>query len=144
VGYKSKVTPVLVSLAQLVWTVHNICKVRGSNPGHHQKKKSKVTPDTNKEFYFLGWAWTTYTNIFKFYFLGWAWTTYTNIFTMLNMITISKVTPDTNKEFYFLGWAWTTYTNIFKFYFLGWAWTTYTNIFTMLNMITILSKTEIL
>jgi len=29
---------VLVSLAQLVRTMHNICKVRGSNPGHHQKK----------------------------------------------------------------------------------------------------------
>jgi len=28
-----------VSLAQLVWTMHKICKVRGSNPGHHQKKK---------------------------------------------------------------------------------------------------------
>ena len=30
---------VLVSLAQLVWTMHNICKVRGSNPGHHKKIK---------------------------------------------------------------------------------------------------------
>jgi len=29
---------VLVSLAQLVWTMHNICKVRGSNPDHHQKQ----------------------------------------------------------------------------------------------------------
>jgi len=29
---------VLVSLAQLVWTMHNICKVRGSNPGHQKKK----------------------------------------------------------------------------------------------------------
>jgi len=29
---------VLVSIAQLVWTMHKICKVRDSNPGHHQKK----------------------------------------------------------------------------------------------------------
>jgi uncharacterized membrane protein len=29
---------ILVSLAQLVWTMHKICKVRGSNPDHHQKK----------------------------------------------------------------------------------------------------------
>ncbi|AES79901.1 hypothetical protein MTR_7g074470 [Medicago truncatula] len=29
---------VLVSLAQLVRTMHNICKVRGSNPDHHRKK----------------------------------------------------------------------------------------------------------
>ena len=29
---------VLVSITQLVWTMHNICKVRGSNPDHHQKK----------------------------------------------------------------------------------------------------------
>jgi hypothetical protein len=29
---------VLMSLAQLVWTMHNICKVRGSNPDHHKKK----------------------------------------------------------------------------------------------------------
>jgi len=28
---------VLVSLARLVGTMHNICKVRGSNPDHHQK-----------------------------------------------------------------------------------------------------------
>ena len=26
-----------VSLAQLVWTMHKICKVRDSNPGHHKK-----------------------------------------------------------------------------------------------------------
>jgi len=32
--------PVLVSLAQLVWTMHKICKVRGSNLGHHKKKKN--------------------------------------------------------------------------------------------------------
>jgi len=32
---------VLVSLAQLVRTIHNICKVRGSNPDHHQKKYNK-------------------------------------------------------------------------------------------------------
>jgi hypothetical protein len=31
---------VLVSIAQLVWTMHNICKVRGSNLGHHQKKET--------------------------------------------------------------------------------------------------------
>jgi len=24
--------------AQLVWTMHKICKVRGSNLGHHKKK----------------------------------------------------------------------------------------------------------
>ena len=29
---------VLVSLTQLVRTMHNICKVRGSNIGHHKKK----------------------------------------------------------------------------------------------------------
>jgi hypothetical protein len=29
---------VLVSLARLVWTMHKVCKVRGSNPGHHQKR----------------------------------------------------------------------------------------------------------
>jgi hypothetical protein len=28
---------VLVSLTQLTGTVHNICKVRGLNPNHHQK-----------------------------------------------------------------------------------------------------------
>jgi len=28
-----------VSLAQLVGTMHNICKVRGSNPDHHKEKK---------------------------------------------------------------------------------------------------------
>ena len=33
---------VLVSLAQLVWTMHNICKVQGSNPEHHKKKDSHV------------------------------------------------------------------------------------------------------
>jgi len=27
---------VIVSLAQLVWTLHNICKVRDSKSGHHQ------------------------------------------------------------------------------------------------------------
>jgi len=30
-----------VSLAQLVGTMHNICKVRGSNIGHHQKNLIK-------------------------------------------------------------------------------------------------------
>ena len=30
---------VLVSLAQLVGTMHKICKVRDSNPDHYQKKK---------------------------------------------------------------------------------------------------------
>ena len=33
---------VLVSLAQLVWIMHNICKVCGSNPNHHKKKNEKV------------------------------------------------------------------------------------------------------
>ena len=28
---------VLVSLTQLVWTMHKICKVRGLNPGYYQK-----------------------------------------------------------------------------------------------------------
>jgi len=32
-----KTIKVSVSLAQLVRTMHNICKVRDSNPGHHQK-----------------------------------------------------------------------------------------------------------
>jgi len=30
---------VLVSIALLVWTMHNICKARGSSPDHHKKKK---------------------------------------------------------------------------------------------------------
>jgi len=29
---------VLVSLPQLVGRMHNICKVRGSNHGHHKKR----------------------------------------------------------------------------------------------------------
>ena len=33
---------VLVSLAQLVRTMHNICKVRGSNPRHHKKIKNNT------------------------------------------------------------------------------------------------------
>ena len=33
---------VFVSLAQLVWTMHNICKVYGSNPDHKKKKKKDV------------------------------------------------------------------------------------------------------
>jgi hypothetical protein len=32
---------VLVNLTQLVGTMYNICKVRGSNPDHHKKKKKK-------------------------------------------------------------------------------------------------------
>ena len=32
-------THVLVSLAQLVGTMHKICKIRGSNSGHYQKTK---------------------------------------------------------------------------------------------------------
>jgi hypothetical protein len=32
---------VLMSLTQLVWTMHKIYKVRDSNPGHHQKKIGK-------------------------------------------------------------------------------------------------------
>jgi len=31
-----------VSLTQLVKTMHNICKVWGSNPDHHQKKRRRV------------------------------------------------------------------------------------------------------
>jgi len=37
----------IVSLAQLVGTMHNICKVRGSNPGHHQKKRCRVNDVPN-------------------------------------------------------------------------------------------------
>jgi len=33
---------VLVSLAQLERTMHNICKVWDSNPGHHKKKELLV------------------------------------------------------------------------------------------------------
>jgi len=36
---KGRIVP--VSLTQLVRTMHNICKVWGSNPGHHKKKKQK-------------------------------------------------------------------------------------------------------
>ena len=32
---------VLVSLTQLVGTLHNICRIRGPNPEHHKKKKKK-------------------------------------------------------------------------------------------------------
>jgi hypothetical protein len=39
---------VLVSLAQLVGTMHNICKVRGSNPRHHQKKNPWIINFYNK------------------------------------------------------------------------------------------------
>jgi len=35
---KNKNMSVLVSLVQLVWTIYNICKVRGSNLVHHTKK----------------------------------------------------------------------------------------------------------
>jgi len=31
---------VIVSLAQLIQTMHKICKIRGSNPEHHQKVQS--------------------------------------------------------------------------------------------------------
>jgi len=34
------VSGVLVSLTQLVWTMHNKCKVQGLNPDHHKKKIS--------------------------------------------------------------------------------------------------------
>ena len=34
----SRATSVLVSLAQLIGTMYKICKIRGSNSGHHQKK----------------------------------------------------------------------------------------------------------
>jgi len=37
-GYAIKVRLVLVSLAHLIETMHKICKDRGSNPDHHQKK----------------------------------------------------------------------------------------------------------
>ena len=32
-----KLNDVFVSLTQLIWTIHNICKVRGSNPDHQNK-----------------------------------------------------------------------------------------------------------
>ena len=32
---------VLVNIAQFIWTMHNICKVWGSNLGHHKKIKMK-------------------------------------------------------------------------------------------------------
>jgi len=38
-----------MSLAQLVWTMHNICKVRGSNPGHHQRQVNKIFPQNKKK-----------------------------------------------------------------------------------------------
>jgi len=50
---------VLVSLTQLVWTMHNICKVRGSNPGHHKKKTMLIfyqqynKYNTKSDFFFL-------------------------------------------------------------------------------------------
>jgi hypothetical protein len=36
--FKTPLFLVLVSLTQLVWTMHNICKVWGSSPDHHKKK----------------------------------------------------------------------------------------------------------
>jgi len=40
-----------VSLTQLVWTMHNICKVQGSNADNHKKKKNCETSinDTNNQ-----------------------------------------------------------------------------------------------
>ena len=38
----------LVSLAQVVWTVHNICKVRGSNDSGHHKEKTFMEDVINK------------------------------------------------------------------------------------------------
>jgi hypothetical protein len=40
VGVWGKIS-VLVSLAQLVWIMNKICKVRSSNIGHHQKNGVK-------------------------------------------------------------------------------------------------------
>ena len=34
-----KMNEIIINLTQLVWTTHNICKIWGSNPGHHKKKK---------------------------------------------------------------------------------------------------------
>jgi len=31
-----------MSLAQLIWTMNKICKIRGLNPDHHQKKRYKT------------------------------------------------------------------------------------------------------
>jgi len=33
---------VLVMIVQLLWTMYKICKVWGSNPGHHKKKKFRL------------------------------------------------------------------------------------------------------
>jgi hypothetical protein len=40
-----------VSIAQLVWTMHNICMVRGSNLDHHQKinKTNYLKGDKNAQ-----------------------------------------------------------------------------------------------
>jgi hypothetical protein len=43
--------PILVSLAQLVGTMHNICKVRCSNPGHHQKNTKLPERVSNEELF---------------------------------------------------------------------------------------------
>lgn len=38
---------VLVNLAQLIWTMHNVCKIRGSNPGYQKKKKQIIREKWN-------------------------------------------------------------------------------------------------
>jgi len=51
---------VSANLAQLVRTMHNICKVWGSNPGHYQKKKKGImdfitkTRSANRNFLLQG------------------------------------------------------------------------------------------
>jgi len=37
IGTKADLNSVLVSLAQLVWRIHNICKIRKSNLDHQKK-----------------------------------------------------------------------------------------------------------
>jgi len=37
---KQLLVTVLMSLAQLIWIIHNICKVQGSNLGHHKQRKN--------------------------------------------------------------------------------------------------------
>jgi len=53
--YEISRLPVPVNLTRLVRTMHNICKVQGTNIGHH-KKKIDITPfvkNMNIEIMFL-------------------------------------------------------------------------------------------
>jgi len=42
IHYKENKSFVLVTLTQLVGTMHNICKVLDSNPDHHKKKNQVI------------------------------------------------------------------------------------------------------